>query len=89
MPTRMAPEIMACTADMDISVPASAAVDIASKRGDVTVNDRKANVKVSVQHGDVTLNGDRRARTGQSGKGLAPRLARSPATLMSPATSIA
>ncbi len=43
------------TADMDISVPAAVAVDIASKRGDVTVNDRKANVKTSVQHGDVTL----------------------------------
>jgi DUF4097 and DUF4098 domain-containing protein YvlB len=43
------------TTDMDISVPAAVAVDIASKRGDVTVNDRKANVKASVQHGDVTL----------------------------------
>jgi DUF4097 and DUF4098 domain-containing protein YvlB len=43
------------TADMDISVPANAAVDIASRRGDVTVNDRKANVKASVQHGDLTL----------------------------------
>jgi DUF4097 and DUF4098 domain-containing protein YvlB len=43
------------TADMDISVPASASVDIASKRGDVSVNNRKANVKASVQHGDVSL----------------------------------
>ena len=40
---------------MDISVPANVPVDIASKRGDVTVNNRKANVKVSVQHGDVAL----------------------------------
>lgn len=45
------------TTDMEISVPASAALDIASKRGDVTVNDRKNNVKASVQHGDVTLTG--------------------------------
>lgn len=45
------------TTDMEISVPAGAALDIASKRGDVTVNDRKANVKASVQHGDVSLTG--------------------------------
>ena len=32
-------------ADMDILVPAGAAVDVASKRGDVTINDRKAEVK--------------------------------------------
>ncbi len=43
-------------ADMDIFVPRDATLDIASKRGDVTVNDRKADVKVSLQHGDVTLN---------------------------------
>lgn len=43
------------TADMDISVPAGAAVDIASKRGDVTINERKAGVKLSLQHGDVSL----------------------------------
>jgi len=42
-------------ADMDISVPANASVDIASKRGDVTINDRQADVKVSLQHGDVSL----------------------------------
>ncbi len=42
-------------ADMDISVPANASVDIASKRGDVTINDRKADVKVTLQHGDVSL----------------------------------
>lgn len=41
--------------DMDISVPASAALDIASKRGDVTVNNRTADVKVALQHGDVSL----------------------------------
>jgi DUF4097 and DUF4098 domain-containing protein YvlB len=41
--------------DMDISVPANASVDIASKRGDVTINDRKADVKISLQHGDVSL----------------------------------
>jgi DUF4097 and DUF4098 domain-containing protein YvlB len=42
-------------ADMDILVPAGAPLDIASKRGDVTVNDRKAEVKVALQHGDVSL----------------------------------
>ncbi len=41
--------------DMDILVPAGAAVDIASKRGDVTVSDRKAEVKVALQHGDVSF----------------------------------
>ncbi len=41
--------------DMDISVPASAALDIASKRGDVTVNNRKADVKIALQRGDVSL----------------------------------
>ncbi len=42
-------------ADMDIVVPAGAALDIASKRGDVTVSERKAEVKISLQHGDVSL----------------------------------
>ena len=37
------------------SVPPTRSVDIASKRGDVTVNDRKADVKISLQHGDVSL----------------------------------
>ena len=41
--------------DMDVSVPADAALDIASKRGDVTVNNRKAEVKISLQKGDVSL----------------------------------
>ncbi len=41
--------------DMDIQVPPGTALDIASKRGDVTVNNRKADVKVSLQHGDVDL----------------------------------
>ena len=43
-------------ADMDIFVPRDATLDIASKRGDVTVNDRKADVKVALQHGDVAMN---------------------------------
>jgi DUF4097 and DUF4098 domain-containing protein YvlB len=42
-------------ADMDILVPATAALDIASKRGDVTVSERKAAVKIALQHGDVSL----------------------------------
>ncbi|MGC2108382.1 MAG: DUF5668 domain-containing protein, partial [Candidatus Korobacteraceae bacterium] len=43
-------------ADMDIFVPSEAAVDIASKRGDVTINERKSDVKITLQHGDVDLN---------------------------------
>ena len=42
--------------DLDILVPAVAPLDIASKRGDVTVENRKADVKLALQHGDVTLN---------------------------------
>lgn len=42
-------------ADMDIFVPSEAAVDVASKRGDVTINERKAEVKISLQKGDVDL----------------------------------
>jgi len=41
--------------DLDIQVPAGAAIDIASKFGDVTVNQHQAEVKVSLQHGDVSL----------------------------------
>ncbi len=41
--------------DMDIFVPRDAVLDIASKRGDVTINDRKADVRVSLQRGDVAL----------------------------------
>src|SRR5580704_13980186 len=37
--------------DLDIFVPADAALDIAGKRGDVTVNERKADIKISLQHG--------------------------------------
>ncbi len=43
-------------ADMDIFVPRDATLDVASKRGDVTVNDRKADVKIALQHGDVAVN---------------------------------
>lgn len=43
--------------DMDIQVPAGTTLDIASKRGDVTINERKADVKVSLQHSDVSLTG--------------------------------
>ena len=41
-------------ADMEIFVPRDATLDMASKRGDVTVNDHKADVKIALQHGDVT-----------------------------------
>jgi DUF4097 and DUF4098 domain-containing protein YvlB len=43
-------------ADMEIFVPRDAAVDVASKRGDVSVNGRRADVKLTVQHGDIALN---------------------------------
>jgi DUF4097 and DUF4098 domain-containing protein YvlB len=41
--------------DMEIFVPRDAMVDVASKRGDVTINGRKSDVRVNLQHGDVTL----------------------------------
>lgn len=41
--------------DMDIAVPAKAMIEVASKRGDVTIQDRESGVKVDVQHGDVSL----------------------------------
>ena len=41
--------------DLDIFVPADAALDIAGKRGDVTVNERKADIKISLQHGDIDI----------------------------------
>ena len=46
----------AVQADMDIFVPRDASVDVASKRGDVSVSDRKADVKLTLQKGDITLN---------------------------------
>jgi DUF4097 and DUF4098 domain-containing protein YvlB len=42
-------------ADMDIYVPADASLEVASKRGDVSVNTRKADVKVALQKGDLAL----------------------------------
>jgi predicted membrane protein len=45
----------AVQADMDIFVPRDAAVDVASKRGDVSISDRKADAKLAVQRGDITL----------------------------------
>jgi DUF4097 and DUF4098 domain-containing protein YvlB len=41
--------------DLDVFVPRDATLDVASKRGDVTINDRKADVKVTLQHGDIAL----------------------------------
>ncbi|HEX8801399.1 MAG TPA: DUF4097 family beta strand repeat-containing protein [Terriglobales bacterium] len=43
-------------ADMDVFVPRDAAVEVASKRGDVSISTRKADVKLTVQHGDIALN---------------------------------
>jgi DUF4097 and DUF4098 domain-containing protein YvlB len=41
--------------DMDIFVPRDAMLDVASKRGDVTINGRKSDVRLALQRGDVTL----------------------------------
>ncbi len=43
-------------ADMDIFVPRDASLDIASKRGDVSISDRTADVKLALQRGDIALN---------------------------------
>jgi DUF4097 and DUF4098 domain-containing protein YvlB len=45
----------AVEADLEIFVPRDAVLDTASKRGDVTISDRKAEVKVTLQRGDVAL----------------------------------
>jgi DUF4097 and DUF4098 domain-containing protein YvlB len=42
--------------DMDIFVPRDASVEVASKRGDVSISDRKADVRLTVQRGDIVLN---------------------------------
>jgi DUF4097 and DUF4098 domain-containing protein YvlB len=42
--------------DMDIFVPRHATVEVASKRGDASISDRKADVKLTLQKGDITLN---------------------------------
>ncbi len=39
----------------EVQVPAAAAVDISTGRGDVSVRDRKANVSIEVEHGEVNL----------------------------------
>lgn len=44
------------TTDMDVFVPRKVALDVANRRGDLTVMDRDADVKVSAQRGDVSLN---------------------------------
>jgi DUF4097 and DUF4098 domain-containing protein YvlB len=38
-------------------VPRRATLEIASKRGDVSISEHKANVKLTLQHGDIALNG--------------------------------
>ncbi len=45
------------SADMDVYVPRKGAIDVASRRGDLSVTDRKADVKISGQRGDVVLTG--------------------------------
>ncbi len=41
--------------DLDISVPRKMQVQITSRRGDVSVNDRQGEVDINTQHGDVSL----------------------------------
>jgi len=44
------------SADMEVFVPGKAGIDIAGRRGDLNITDRKGPVTLSVQHGDVALN---------------------------------
>jgi DUF4097 and DUF4098 domain-containing protein YvlB len=41
--------------DLDIAVPGKMQVQITSRRGDVSVNDRSAEVDINAQHGDVSV----------------------------------
>jgi hypothetical protein len=41
--------------DLDISLPRKMQVQITSRRGDVSVNDRQGEVDINTQHGDVSL----------------------------------
>ncbi len=43
--------------NLEISLPRKAAAEIATARGDVSVNDRQGDVKISTSHGDVELGG--------------------------------
>jgi len=43
------------SSDLEITVPTAAAVEVASKHGDVNVTGRKANVTISGQHGDIVV----------------------------------
>jgi len=45
----------AVSTDLDITVPRTVAVDIATQHGDISVQGRDAEVKVSNSHGDVNL----------------------------------
>ncbi len=55
MRTPTAPAITAFRPTSTSLCPTDATLDIASKRGDVSINGRKADVKLSVQRGDVAL----------------------------------
>lgn len=45
----------AVSTDLEISVPRSVSVDVATQHGDVSVQERNGDVKVSNSHGDVNL----------------------------------
>ena len=43
------------SSDLEIFIPKKAPVDVATKRGEVTIKDRVGPVKISTAHGDVTV----------------------------------
>ena len=43
--------------DMDVFVPRKASIDVASRRGDLSIDNRNADLKISLQRGDLALNG--------------------------------
>ncbi len=45
------------TADMNITVPATTALQVRAGHGDVTIHDRQAAVDVTAEHGDIRLTG--------------------------------
>ncbi|HLH06219.1 MAG TPA: DUF4097 family beta strand repeat-containing protein [Terriglobales bacterium] len=45
----------AAESDLNIYIPAKAAVDISTRRGSITLQDRQGDVRASTTHGDVTV----------------------------------
>ena len=63
----------AVQADMDIFVPRDATVEVASKRGDVSITDRKADVKLTLQKRRHHAERNHGQREDEPGQGLDPR----------------